>query len=166
MKTLILIRHAKSSWKNAYLVDIDRPLNKRGKRDAPVMGKRLAEWESTPDLMISSPATRALTTAEIIAHEIEYTLEDIVVDERIYGADVADWFQIIHDLDDGWDCVMCFGHNPGITDLFNQISSYYVNNVPTCGILKLVFDVETWKDVGRVEPMDVHYDYPKKTDSD
>ena len=119
MKILILVRHAKSSWKNAYLLDIDRPLNKRGQRDAPVMGKRLAERDSTPDFLISSPATRALTTAEIIAQEIEYPVEDIVVDERIYGADVDDWLEIVQDLDDGWDCVMCFGHNPGITDFFN-----------------------------------------------
>ncbi len=164
MKTLILIRHAKSSWKDAYLLDIDRPLNKRGQRDAPMMGKRLAERDSMPDLMISSPATRAFRTAEIIAQEIEYPLEDIVVDERIYGADVDDWFQVVHDLDDGWDCVMCFGHNPGLTDFFNHISSYYINNVPTCGIIEMMFDVDAWEDVGRVEPVDVHYDYPKNTD--
>ena len=166
MKNLTLIRHAKSSWKNAYLLDIDRPLNKRGKRDAPVMGKRLARRESMPDLMLSSPATRALVTAEIIAEVIEYPLEEIVVDERIYGADVAEWLQIIQGLDDALDCVMCFGHNPGLTDLINSITPYYINNVPTCGILELVFDVETWANVGRVEPIEVDFDYPKKMDSD
>jgi phosphohistidine phosphatase len=69
-------------------------------------------------------------------------------------------------LDDAFDCVMCFGHNPGLTDLVNYITPYYINNVPTCGILELVFDVETWADVGRVEPIEVDFDYPKKTDSD
>lgn len=166
MKILILVRHAKSSWKNAYLLDIDRPLNKRGKRDAPVMGSRLAERDSMPDLMISSPANRALTTAEIIADAIEYPADEIVVDERIYGADVTDWLQVIQNLDDALDCVMCFGHNPGLTDLVNYITPYYINNVPTCGILELVFDVDTWADVGRVDPIEVDFDYPKKTDSD
>jgi phosphohistidine phosphatase len=129
------------------------------------MGKRLAEREFIPDLMISSPANRALTTAEIIAAEIEYPLDEIIVDERIYGADVTDWLEIIQNFDDGLDCVMCFGHNPELTDLVSHISPYYINNVPTCGILEFVFDIETWADVGLVEPTHVHYDYPKKINS-
>jgi phosphohistidine phosphatase len=163
MKRLTLIRHAKSSWKDAFLLDMDRPLNKRGQRDAPVMGKRLAARESRPDLIISSPATRALTTAEAIAAEIEYPVEEIVVGERMYGADVAEWLQIIRGLDDSWDHVMCCGHNPGLTDLVNALSPYAIDNIPTCGVVELAFDTDTWTDVGRIEPTQVHFDYPKKS---
>ena len=166
MKHLTLIRHAKSSWKNAYLLDIDRPLNKRGKRDAPVMGGRLIERGSSPDLVISSPATRALATAEVIAEEIEYPLEEIVVDERMYGADAGELLDIIQGFDDVLDHVMCFGHNPGLTDLVNYLSPYYIDNVPTCGVVELTFGTETWAHVGRVEPTHFYFDYPKKMNPD
>lgn len=162
MKILTLIRHAKSSWKDAYLLDIDRPLNKRGKRDAPVMGKRLAERDFRPDLLVASPATRALVTAEVIAGEIDYPVEEIVIDRRMYGAGVTEWLQVIHSLDDALDDVACFGHNPGLTDLVNYFAPGYIANMPTCGIVELTFDVETWASVGRVEPTRVYFDYPKK----
>jgi phosphohistidine phosphatase len=162
MKSLTLIRHAKSSWKDVYLLDVDRPLNKRGKRDAPVMGRRLAERESTPDLLISSPATRALVTAQVIAEEIGYPLEDIVVDERIYGAGVTELLRVVRGLDDALDHVMCFGHNPGLTDFVNYLSPDTIGNVPTCGVLEFTFDIDTWVRVGHVEPTHIHFDYPKR----
>ncbi len=162
MKQLTLIRHAKSSWKNAYLLDIDRPLKKRGKRDAPVMGKRLAERESIPDLVVSSPAKRAVVTAEIIAAEIEYPPEDIVVNDKLYGAGVSNLLKIIQSFDDGFEHVACIGHNPGLTDLVNQISSHFIDNVPTCGIVVMTFDIDAWASVGHVEPAQVDFDYPKK----
>ena len=91
MKTLFLIRHAKSSWDDTALPDKDRPLNDRGKRDAPKMGKRLAKRDVKPDLILSSPAKRALTTAEIIAKKLDYKLKDIVVDDRLYAGAAAGW---------------------------------------------------------------------------
>ena len=162
MKQLTLIRHAKSSWKNAYLLDIDRPLKKRGKRDAPVMGKRLAKRESVPDLLVSSPAKRALATAEIIAEEIEYPLEDIVVDDKLYGAGVSRLLKIIRGFDDGFEHAACVGHNPGLTDFVNHVSSRFIDNVPTCGIVVMTFDIDAWASVGHVEPSQVDFDYPKK----
>jgi phosphohistidine phosphatase len=162
MKHLTLIRHAKSSWKNAYLLDIDRPLNKRGKRDAPVMGKRLADRVDGPDLMVSSPATRALATAEIFAEEIGYPLEEIVVDERIYGADAVELLEIIQGFDDALDQVICFGHNPGLTDLVEYLAPYTIGNLPTCGIVELEYDTETWESIDRIELTQVTFDYPKK----
>ena len=161
MKVLTLVRHAKSSWKNAYLADIDRPLNKRGKRDAPMMGRRLAQQGYYTDVMVSSPAVRALATAEAIAVEIEYPWEEIVVDQRLYGADVTDWLEVIHTLDNAWERVMCIGHNPGMTDLVDYLAPYQVDNVPTCGIVELKLDVDRWALVGRVEPTEVSFDYPK-----
>ena len=167
MKQLTLIRHAKSSWKDAYLLDMDRPLKKRGKRDAPMMGKRLAERESSPDLLVSSPAKRALATAEMIATEIEYPLEEIVVIEKLYSAEVAGWLKIVQGFDDGLDHVMCIGHNPGLTDFVNHISTdHFIDNVPTCGVVEMTFDIESWASVGHVEPSQVEFDYPKKEQPD
>ena len=162
MKTLILIRHAKSSWKNPSVPDRARPLNKRGKRDAPVMGERLAERGVEVDRVISSPATRALATAEVITEEIGFPWEDIIVDERLYHADASELLEVIQGLDDYLDCVMCFGHNPGLRDFVNRLSPYYIDNVPTCGVVGLRFDVDTWGLVGVYEPIEVDFDYPKR----
>jgi phosphohistidine phosphatase len=164
MKTLTLIRHAKSSWKNATLLDIDRPLNKRGKRDAPMMGQRLVDRGTSPELIVSSPAKRAMVTAETIALEIDYPIDDIVVDERMYMADVDDLLSVIQSLDDTLEHVMMFGHNPGLTDLVNTLSpSQYIDNVPTCGVAEMDFETDTWADVGHIDPFRVDFDYPKKT---
>jgi len=162
MKTLILIRHAKSSWKNPGLPDRLRPLNKRGKRDAPVMGERLAERGIEVDRVITSPATRALATAEVITGEIGFPWEDIIVDERLYLADASEILEVIQGLDDHLDCVMCFGHNPGLTALVNHFSPYQIDNMPTCGVIELRFDAATWALVGEFEPIEVDFDYPKK----
>ena len=117
MKVLILIRHAKSSWKNPGIPDRARPLNKRGKRDAPAMGERLAERGIEVDRVISSPATRALATAEVITEEIGFPWDEIIVDERLYHADKFEMLEVVQGLDDHLDCVMCFGHNPGLSGL-------------------------------------------------
>jgi len=165
IKTLILARHAKSSWKNPGLPDRDRPLNKRGQRDAPVMGQRLARQGASPDRLVSSPAVRALLTAQAIAIEIGYPPDEIVTDERLYHADVGEWLAVIWDLDDALDCVMCFGHNPGLTEFVNTLAPLHIDNVPTCGIVELQFDVETWARVGHVRPIQTDFDYPKKPQS-
>jgi len=162
VKVLTLIRHAKSSWKDPSLPDWDRPLNKRGKRDAPAMGRRLAERGSFADLMISSPAVRALATAEAIAEEIDYPWTEIVADERLCGADLSEWLEVIQGLDDALDRVMCVGHNPGLTELTSYFSAEGISNVPTCGIVELRFDVWRWALVGHVEPTGVNFDYPKQ----
>ena len=162
MKVLTLIRHAKSSWKDPGLPDWDRPLNKRGKRDGPAMGQRLAERGSFADLVISSPAVRALATAEAIAEEIDYPWTEIVVDERLYGADLSEWLEVIQGLDDALDRVMCVGHNPGLTELVSYFSAEGIGNVPTCGVVELRFDTWRWALVGHVEPVEVDFDYPKR----
>src|SRR2546429_8999216 len=94
MKTLFLIRHAKSSWDDTALPDKDRPLGDRGRRDAPKMGKRLAKRDVKPDLILSSPATRALKTAEVIAKKVEFKRKDIGVDDRLYGGPGADLLNV------------------------------------------------------------------------
>src|SRR5262245_44557478 len=117
MKTLFLIRHAKSSWAEPGLSDRERPLNDRGRRDAPKMGKRLAKRDAVPDLILSSPAVRALETAEIIAEKLDYRRKDIVVVDRLYGVAADDLLALIQKLDDKLQRVMLFGHNPGLTEL-------------------------------------------------
>lgn len=162
MKMLFLVRHAKSSWKDASLPDRDRPLNKRGQRDAPAMGQRLAEREVEVDAILSSPAVRALTTAQVIAEAIGYPLDEIAVDERLYHASMSDWLDVIQGLDDALDRVMCFGHNPGLTELVNHLGSEHIDNVPTCGVVEVRFDTLTWARVGHVAPVQADFDTPKR----
>jgi len=162
MKILTLIRHAKSSWKDPTLPDWDRPLNKRGKRDAPMMGGRLAGREAHADLLITSPAVRAVATTEAIAAAIEYPADEILVDERLYGADEFEILEVIQGLDDAWERVMVVGHNPGMTDLVNALSPTRIDNLPTCGIIELTYDTESWALIGRIDPLAVDFDYPKK----
>src|SRR6202795_306907 len=109
MKTLFLIPHAKSSWDDTALADKDRPLDDRGKRDAPKMAKRLAKRDVKSDLILSSPAMRALTTAEIMAKKLDYKLKDIVVDDRLYAGEADDLLNVIHKLGDKLERVMLFG---------------------------------------------------------
>ena len=111
MKTLYLIRHAKSSWKDITLDDFDRPLNQRGKKNAPFMGKLLKQREVKPDLIISSPAKRAKCTANIIAREIGYT-KDIVFEPKIYESNLVSLKNVIYSIDDKYNTVFLFGHNP------------------------------------------------------
>lgn len=162
MKELILVRHAKSSWKDPALHDHDRPLNKRGKRDAPEMGERLARGGCDPDLMVSSSAVRALKTATKIARKLGYPRESIAVEERLFHAGVAELLQVIRGADDSVDILMLFGHNPGLTDLANHIGPREIFIMPTCAVLHLKFQVDAWSAVGDVSGDEVLYDYPKR----
>jgi phosphohistidine phosphatase len=161
MKTLFLIRHAKSSWDDPALPDKDRPLNDRGKRAAPKMGKRLAKRDVTPDLILSSPAMRALTTAQIIARKLDYKLQSIVVDDRLYAAEMHDLLNVIEQLDDKLGRVMLVGHNPELTELAHRLSSE-VTHMPTCAVIELTFGAKSWTNIRRAKPTNVTIDYPKK----
>lgn len=163
MKRLYIIRHAKSSWNEPDLADIDRPLNKRGKRDAPFMGKRLKKvHEANPDLMLSSPAKRALRTAKIIAKEIDYPKGKIEIKDSLYGSGVPAILNVIQYLDDLINEMMLFGHNPDLTSLAIYLSDQQVDNIPTCGIFCVDFDVKSWKEVGKGLGIFKFFDYPKK----
>ncbi|MCS7057243.1 MAG: histidine phosphatase family protein [Thermoflexales bacterium] len=161
MKKLILVRHAKSSWDDPTLPDHDRPLNDRGLRDAPKMGERLAQRGILPDLILSSSAVRALTTAQLIAEKIGYDRAAIVVDRRIYGAQVSALLYLIQELDDAYRQVMLFGHNPELTELAHHFSKD-IEDMPTCAIVELTFDVERWVEVIHSKPIEVRFDSPKK----
>ncbi len=162
MKQLLICRHAKSSWKDLSLADFDRPLNKRGKRDAPLMGKKLASLHIHPDLIISSPAKRARKTAKKIAKELHYPRNQIVYKDGIYNALAEELIDCIHSLDDqSSDQVIMIGHNTGFTDLVNLLGNLQIANVPTCGIAALNFAVGSWKDVKKGEGELAFFFYPK-----
>ena len=146
MKNLILIRHAKSSWDDPSLSDRERPLNNRGKRDAPAMGLLLREKGLLPDHILSSPAKRALKTAKMIAEEIDYPKKRIEVNEDIYEQDINALIELIGKLDDGLKCVYLIGHNPELTDLVNRLTGAGIDNVPTCGIVSVEFSLSSWMD--------------------
>ena len=163
MKYLYLVRHAKSSWKNTHLSDHDRPLNKRGERDAPTMGKRLRKRHPQPSLIICSSAMRAETTATILAKAIGYPVSDLKIDSRMYGAEPKDVVAIIRELDKAIDCAMLVGHNPTFTNLVNTLCGSQIGNMPTCGMAILRFPTKTWSKIGKVQGELLDFDFPKKT---
>ena len=161
MKTLVIVRHEKSSWNDPGLSDHERPLNKRGLRDAPMMGARLAEWGPPVDRVISSSAVRALTTAELITQEMGLPWDEILVEETLYHASEEEMLDLIQDQEDYIDGLMLFGHNPGMTALVNDLSDLGLGNLPTCGVVVIQFDVESWSQVGEVEAVTEEMNFPK-----
>ena len=161
MKTLLLIRHAKSSWDDPALDDKERPLNGRGKRDAPKMGKRLAKRGVQPDLILSSPAVRALTTAESIARKLDYMRRDIVVDDRLYAVEADELLDVIRKVGDRLKCVMLVGHNPELTELAHRLSSK-ITYLPTCAVAEFTFDAKSWSRIGKDRPVKVALDCPRQ----
>ena len=162
MKRLILIRHAKSDWGDPSLIDIERPLNRRGKRDAPEMGRRMAGRNFLPDAVLSSPAKRAKKTAKKIAGELGFPEARVIIKEALYEAGVPEWLVFIRQLDPQWSCVLLIGHNPALTALVNWLGPCRLDNLPTCGVADFTYDTDTWKDVGKLKPATVEIDYPKK----
>lgn len=160
MKKFFIIRHAKSSWKDSALDDFLRPLNKRGKSDAPKMGKRLKERKIMPDIIISSPATRAKATAEIIAKELNYS-KDILFNDEVYESTLDKLHEIVTKVDDKNATLFLVGHNPSL----NMLAEQYVNfseNIVTCGVLEIEFECDKWADVNSENAKLLLYDYPKK----
>jgi phosphohistidine phosphatase len=162
VKRLFLVRHAKSSWDDTALSDKDRPLAERGKRDAPKIGKRLAKCDVKPDLVLSSPATRALTTAKIIAKKLDYKPKDIVQDDRLYASEADDLLNVIYELGDKLKCVMLVSHNPGLSELAHRLSSE-IAHLPTCAVAGYTFDAKSWSKIGKAKPVRVTFEYPKKS---
>ncbi|MFI5322702.1 MAG: SixA phosphatase family protein [Thermodesulfobacteriota bacterium] len=161
-KTLFIVRHAKSSWDDTGLDDRERPLNRRGKEEAPKMGKHLSGYTVKPDMITSSPAVRALKTAEKIAKELGFKKSDVLVNEMIYTFNGGNLMDVIRGFDDKYRSVMLVGHNPAITALVNELSNADIDNIPTCGIVLLEFEDGRWKDVGKGRGKLLEFDYPKK----
>ncbi len=162
MKTLYLVRHAKSSWKYPNLDDFERPLNKRGRKNAPFMGSILKNLKVAPDLVISSPANRAATTARIIADTIDYPLEKIHYNETIYASSEYDLVQVIQQLDDTVNQAMLVSHNPALTDLANTIGDTAISNIPTCGVFCVKVSISSWAKIGEQRGKLKFFEFPKK----
>ncbi|MGB5848722.1 MAG: histidine phosphatase family protein [Ignavibacteriaceae bacterium] len=160
MKTLYLARHAKSSWKNPELSDTERPLNKRGKRDAPYIGNLLKEKGVKPDILISSPAVRARKTAVVIAELIDYPKSEILIDDNIYESSSSELINIIKGFDDKYNSVMMFGHNPGFTMLNNYLTDSFIDNIPTCGVVGIRFN-SSWEKIVGASGKAFFFIYPK-----
>ena len=162
MKTLTILRHAKSSWKHTGLSDHDRPLNKRGERDAPIMAARIREAGIRPSLILSSPAVRAWTTAKAIAQALSYPAEFLQREENLYHAGVSRIIDLLAQQDTGFNSIMIVGHNPGFTDLANHLVPGLTHNLPTCGVVSVTIDSDNWNltAIGNAEL--VMFDYPKK----
>jgi phosphohistidine phosphatase len=162
MKTITLLRHAKSSWDNTDLVDFDRPLNARGKKNAPDMAQRLKAAGIRPSLILSSPAKRAWSTAKIIATEITYPIEFLQRDRNLYHAGVNRLIHVLASQDEGFENIVLVAHNPGLTQLANELIPGLTTNLPTCGFVSVLVDVDTWDLRGRRSAELVEFNYPKK----
>ncbi|MDB5208728.1 MAG: histidine phosphatase family protein [Flavisolibacter sp.] len=161
MKTLILVRHAKSDWGTEGLSDSERPLNERGKKDAPEMAKRLKKKGLKIDVFISSPAKRAKKTAKYFAEEFGVDKDSILIEPKLYGALPSGFETVIASLNDKKDTVVVFSHNPGITDYTNTLTTVHTDNIPTCGIFAVQVNVDKWSDFAKAEKSFLFYDYPK-----
>lgn len=166
MKNLVLIRHAKSSWDDPGLDDLERPLNGRGKRDAPLMGTVLKERGLSPDIILTSPARRALKTAKVVAERLGFPTERLSIDGRIYLCGTATLLDLIQQLPDASDQVVVFGHNPDLTDLVNLLADAGIGNLPTCGAASLDFAVDSWAAVAAGAGRLRFFDYPKRHRTD
>lgn len=161
MKTLILIRHAKSSWDNPGLSDFERPLNDRGKKDAPMMADRLHERGIKIDAFITSPAKRAKRTAEQFAKRYKKDGGDIVLKTELYMAGEETFLKLMEKLDNQMDCVAMFSHNPGITDFANSLADVRIDNIPTCGIFAVSIEANKWNKSRDAIKKFLFFDYPK-----
>lgn len=165
MRQLGIIRHAKSSWDDPSLDDFDRPLKKRGLRDAPEMGRRLRQRDTRPDLMVTSPALRALTTARHIADALGFGPDNIRRLDAIYEASSNRLFDVLRELPAEANTVLLFGHNPGLTDFANDLTGEEIDNIPTCGVVWCRLAIENWRDLTEGSGEMLWLDYPKKDNS-
>lgn len=164
-KTVYLLRHAKSAWDDPSLGDRDRPLNKRGRRAAPLMGQRLHVHGHRPDRIVSSPANRALTTAQIVADETGVGADAVETDARLYFGGLTAMCAVLGESGPTASSCMIAGHNPDMTRLLNHMTGVGIANMVTAAIAIVRFDVDSWADLDCEEGTLVGYSYPKGPDS-
>lgn len=161
MKTIYLIRHAKSDWNNPNLTDYNRSLNKRGQYDAPFMGSKLAELNPSIDLIIASPAKRVVETIKFLTKEIGYDYDKIDFNKSIYNSSYLNLNEITNNIDNNINCVALVGHNPGLTNFSNYLTNNFIDNIVTCGIVKIELEIESWIEIVEGIGSKVFYIYPK-----
>lgn len=161
MKTLFLIRHAKSDWNDTALNDFDRPLNDRGKRDAPVMAHRLLDKDIDIDAFVTSPAKRARKTASIFAKELKKDKSQIIFKDELYLAPAEVFYKVIDSMDDKFDSIAIFSHNPGITEFANSLTDTHIDNIPTAGVFAVRIKTGQWSHFKNAKKEFWFADYPK-----
>ena len=161
MKTLILIRHAKSSWDAAGVDDFDRMLNERGKKDAPEMAKRIKAKGINIDVFLSSPAKRAHKTAKYFAEELGIDKDKMVLVDKLYEASVTAFLEVVSTIDEDNKTAIIFSHNPGITEFVNTLTKVRLDNMPTCGVFAVQAEADKWTDFLKSEKHFLFFDYPK-----
>ena len=164
MKKLIVVRHAKSSWALIGQKDFDRPLNERGKKDAPEMAKRLLDAEVKIDAFVSSTAKRALKTCKAFVEAYRRDKEEIILVDELYHAPSSVFYETIENFNDANMAVAVFAHNPGITDFVNSLCrDVHIDNMPTCAVFAVQADVTGWKEFGAAEKKFLFFKYPKES---
>lgn len=161
-RRLYCIRHAKSSWDDPALADRQRPLNKRGLRDAPDMGKRLRGRGIKPNLIVTSPAERARMTARAMASELGYPLGEIVEEDALYFCGSDSVLNAVRHFDDNFDAVFCVSHNPDITGFVSRLTDSDVADMPTCAVAEIVCRAASWTAIDYGFGELIELDYPKK----
>ena len=163
MKTLLLVRHAKSSWNDLMLSDFDRPLNDRGKEDAPQMAKGIMDKKIKIDLFISSPAKRAKKTANIFMKIFDEHKKNLVLIPSLYEASVLNFYNAIEIIDDKYNNIALFSHNPGITEFANSLTDYKIGNMPTCGVFAVSIQIKKWNEFKNADKELLFFDFPKNS---
>ena len=162
MKTLYLLRHAKSSWDDSELKDFERPLADRGMLDVPKMASRFLQRGDTVDCIIASPSLRAMTTARMMADQIGFPADEVASNPELYFAGAGIFLQVARLIDEHCQSAMLVGHNPAITEFANRMSDGRIDHIPTCGLLQLQFRVPHWEEIQETLGELVYFDYPKK----
>jgi phosphohistidine phosphatase len=161
-RSLLIVRHAKSSWDDLSQKDFDRPLNDRGKKDAPAMAKRIHKEKKVElDAVISSPAKRAFITAKFFAEEFSVKKKNIIEWPELYEASINKFYSAVINLDDDYISVALFSHNPGITAFVNQLTNTRIDDMPTCAVFAIHIKAKNWKDFETAEKEFWFFDYPK-----
>lgn len=161
-KTLLVVRHAKSSWDIGTLTDFERPLNDRGKKDAPVMANRLIDRNILIDAFVASPAKRAKNTAELFCEAYGKKATDILFVSMLYHPEVNNFYEAIEQLDNSTGIVAIFSHNPGITAFVNTLTEEVrIEDMPTCGVFAIQIQSKKWTDFKKANKQFLFFDYPK-----
>lgn len=162
MKILYIVRHAKSSWKFPDMRDIERPLNRRGKRDAPEMAQFIGNMISPPDIFLSSPSKRTYETAQHFLAVFGTDDSSLTITHDLYHASASSWKHIITHIPDENNSAMLFGHNPGVTDFVNELTNKKIYNIPTCGVACIQLDIDHWEQLQKGRGELKFYHYPKE----
>lgn len=163
---MLIVRHAKSSWADLSQKDFDRPLNDRGKKDAPAIAKRVRKEKNVElDAILSSPAKRAITTAKFFAEEFDIKKKNIIEWPELYEASIDKFYKAISSLSDEYSTVALFSHNPGITAFANDLTNTRVDDMPTCAVFAIHIKADSWKDFETAEKEFWFFDYPKNIEN-